>query len=100
MKKKMSKVTIYIFCLSFYWYFKKNKNCIFLHKNGPFFFMKNDHFSSKKWNFHFLKYTNKKKDKKYILLLQTLFSFFTFKKKKGKSWVKVWQKSWAFNIFQ
>jgi hypothetical protein len=31
--------------------------------------MKNDHFSSKKWNFHFLKNTNKNKDKKYILLL-------------------------------
>jgi hypothetical protein len=48
--------------------------------------MKNDHFSSKKkiWNFHFLKNTNEKKDKKYILLLQTLFSFFTLFLKKKK----------------
>jgi hypothetical protein len=60
-------------------------------------------FYEEKCNFHFLKNTNKKKDKKYILLLQTLFSFFTFflnKNKKGKSWVKVEQKSWAFSIFQ
>jgi hypothetical protein len=54
--------------------------------------MKNDYFSLEKWNFHFLKNTNKKNDKKNILLLQTLF-FFTFflkiKNKKGKSWIKV-----------
>jgi hypothetical protein len=93
----MSEVIIYIFCPSFYWYFKKNEN--------SFFFIKNDHFYEEKCNFHFFKNTNKKKDKKYILLLQTLFSFFTFfkkkiKNKKGKSWTKIWQKSWAFNIFQ
>jgi hypothetical protein len=33
------------------------------------FFTKNDHFYEEKWNFHFLKDTNKKKDKKNILLL-------------------------------
>jgi hypothetical protein len=49
--------------------FLKNENCIFLHKNGQ------------------LKNTNKKKDKTNILLLQTLFLFFTlsfFKKNKKR----------------
>jgi hypothetical protein len=65
----MFEAKIYIFCPSFYWYFLKNKNCIFLHKNGHFS-LKNDHFSSEKCNFHFFKKnTNKKKDKKNVLLL-------------------------------
>jgi hypothetical protein len=96
----VSEAIIYIFCPSFYWYFLKNENSIFK-KNGHFS-LKNDHFNEEKCNFHFLKNTNKKKDKKYILLLHTLFSFFTlffFKNKKCQSWVKVGQKNWAFNIF-
>jgi hypothetical protein len=60
---------------------------IFLQKNGIFIFLKN---------------TNKKKDKKNILLFQTLFFFIFyfvfFLNKKGKSWVKVEQKSWVFII--
>jgi hypothetical protein len=45
--KKVSEAIIYIFCHSFYLYFKKNENFIFWHKNDHFF-MKNDHYSSEK----------------------------------------------------
>jgi hypothetical protein len=52
--------------------------------------------------FHFLKKKKpKKKDQKYILLLQKNFhfSFFIFLIiKEGKNWTFVGQNSWAFNI--
>jgi hypothetical protein len=63
------------------------------------FFTKNDHFYEEKWNFHFLKDTNKKKDrKKYIIALDTFFIFLLCFKNKIKK-IKVRQKIWAFNIF-
>jgi hypothetical protein len=69
----MKKVYIF-FVFLFIGILKKIKT----HKNSHFL-MKNDHFSLEKWNFlFFFKNTNKKKDKKYILLLQTFFHFLLF----------------------
>jgi hypothetical protein len=96
--KKVSEAIIYIFCPSFYWYFLKNENSIFLKKNGHFFIKKlkikkkESIFMKKNAIFIFKKNTNKKKGKKYILLLQILFSFFTLLFLKKIKKVKVGQK--------
>jgi hypothetical protein len=47
--------------------------------------MKTDHFFEEKWNFHFLKNTNKRRTKKYIIASDIFFLFFTlFLKNKNK----------------
>jgi hypothetical protein len=55
--------------------------------------------------FSFFKNTNKKKEKNIYIIASYTFYFYFFlcflkkKNKKGKSWAKVEQKSWTFNIF-
>jgi hypothetical protein len=62
-------------------------------------------FMKKNAIFIFLKIPIKRRTKNIYYYFRHFFHFLLFlkkkiKNKKGKSWTKIWQKSWAFNIFQ
>jgi hypothetical protein len=73
--KKVSEAIIFFFGPSFYWYFKKNENSIFLKKNGHFSLKKMIIFMQKNAIFIFKKIPIKRRTKNIYYYFIHFFHF-------------------------